>query len=189
MRGTHKGRVGSLTRRDRAIAALVPAVLLFVALHQVVLATTADLTPWKGGGFGMFATADRLDTRVVRSYLAVDGDWIPVASESKPRLAAAGHLEALQRLQAQPSRGHAQDWAQALAASGWRHVDGTARIDEEAPASQHDPAVPVIHVGQDAIDIDAVGIEVWRTTYDRQWGRVVPERVAVRVVETGDLPR
>ena len=38
---------------------LVPPLLLFVvAVIQIVLARTADLTPWKGGGFGMFATLD-----------------------------------------------------------------------------------------------------------------------------------
>ena len=38
---------------------LVPPLLLFVvAVIQIALARTADLTPWKGGGFGMFATLD-----------------------------------------------------------------------------------------------------------------------------------
>jgi hypothetical protein len=29
-------------------------VLIVVALHQLFLAQTADLSPWSGGGFGMF---------------------------------------------------------------------------------------------------------------------------------------
>jgi hypothetical protein len=37
----------------------LPAVLLtVVALVQIGLARTADLTAWKGGGFGMFSTLD-----------------------------------------------------------------------------------------------------------------------------------
>lgn len=35
-----------------------PLLLVLVALAQIALAHTADLTPWKGGGFGMFATLD-----------------------------------------------------------------------------------------------------------------------------------
>jgi hypothetical protein len=31
---------------------------MVVATTQIVLALTASLTPWKGGGFGMFATLD-----------------------------------------------------------------------------------------------------------------------------------
>ena len=39
--------------------ALIPAGLLVaVACGQVVLARSGDLTPWKGGGFGMFSTLD-----------------------------------------------------------------------------------------------------------------------------------
>jgi hypothetical protein len=35
-----------------------PAVLIVVAIVQIGLVRTADLTPWKGGGFGMFSTLD-----------------------------------------------------------------------------------------------------------------------------------
>jgi hypothetical protein len=37
---------------------LPPALLVAVALCQIALTRTAALTPWKGGGFGMFATLD-----------------------------------------------------------------------------------------------------------------------------------
>src|SRR4029450_5247762 len=38
-------------------AEALPAVLLgIIAGGQLVLARTANLTPWKGGGFGMFST-------------------------------------------------------------------------------------------------------------------------------------
>ena len=45
---------------------LVPPLLLFVvAVIQIALARTSDLTPWKGGGFGMFATLDHAAYRAV----------------------------------------------------------------------------------------------------------------------------
>jgi hypothetical protein len=37
---------------------LPPLLLTVVALLQIVLAQTASLTAWKGGGFGMFSTLD-----------------------------------------------------------------------------------------------------------------------------------
>lgn len=47
-------------------ASLVPPVLLVgVALVQIALAHTRDLSPWLGGGFGMFATTDGRDWRHV----------------------------------------------------------------------------------------------------------------------------
>ena len=37
---------------------LAPSVLFGVALIQLTLAFSRDLSPWKGGGFGMFASVD-----------------------------------------------------------------------------------------------------------------------------------
>jgi hypothetical protein len=50
--------------------ALLPvALLLTVACVQVVLATRAGLSPWKGGGFGMFSTTDDAGRRRVRVFV------------------------------------------------------------------------------------------------------------------------
>ncbi len=52
----------------------LPALLLIVvALVQVVLARTAALSPWKGGGFGMFATTDGTAFRYVRVFVEAAG--------------------------------------------------------------------------------------------------------------------
>jgi hypothetical protein len=66
----------------------VPGVLLtVVALHQVFLAETANLNPWKGGGFGMFATTDHGSTRRVRAWRVSMGArerlQIPTALEGR----------------------------------------------------------------------------------------------------------
>lgn len=45
------------------------ALLLAVASAQMLLARTSDLSPWKGGGFGMFASVDGLPFRWVRIYV------------------------------------------------------------------------------------------------------------------------
>lgn len=44
---------------------LAPALLVAVASSQIALSRTVDLTPWKGGGFGMFATLDHAGYRGV----------------------------------------------------------------------------------------------------------------------------
>jgi len=49
---------------------IVPtALLLGVAVTQMVLVRVADLSPWKGGGFGMFATTDGTAFRYVRLFV------------------------------------------------------------------------------------------------------------------------
>ena len=51
----------------RALLPYIPAVMLcLVATVQVRLTRTEFLTPWKGGGFGMFSTSDQV--RRVRAW-------------------------------------------------------------------------------------------------------------------------
>lgn len=52
---------------------LPPALLLVVALNQFRLVHTADLTPWCGGGFGMFSTTDGRSARHLHAYALSPG--------------------------------------------------------------------------------------------------------------------
>ena len=66
--------------------ALLPvSLLLVVAGVQVTLATTAGLTPWKGGGFGMFSTTDDGGRRYVRVFVS--------AAERSEEIAISPSLE------------------------------------------------------------------------------------------------
>ena len=64
-----------------------PALLLaVVAACQIALAKVADLTPWKGGGFGMFATLDHSAYR--RLDVVMEGTERSEALEIPPSLEA-----------------------------------------------------------------------------------------------------
>ena len=60
----------------------IPLLLTTVALRQIVLVHTAGLSPWHGGGFGMFASMDRDERRVVTAQLGCD----PAETVSLPGL-------------------------------------------------------------------------------------------------------
>ena len=63
----------------------VPVILLIaVAMGQIVLVRAFDLTPWKGGGFGMFATLDHAAFR--RVDIVVDAPDRSEALEVPPSL-------------------------------------------------------------------------------------------------------
>lgn len=52
----------------------VPALLLVgVAAHQVFLANTVGLSPWSGGGFGMFSTTDAGSSRHLHAFVIRPG--------------------------------------------------------------------------------------------------------------------
>lgn len=61
------------SRRARIAVRLPAALLVLVAGTQMVLARTADLSPWKGGGFGMFSSIDGLSFRDVRIFIRAEG--------------------------------------------------------------------------------------------------------------------
>lgn len=54
---------------QRVARYLPAALLILVALHQVVRAQLGPLSAWKGGGFGMFSTTDHPAARYLRCYL------------------------------------------------------------------------------------------------------------------------
>ena len=62
-------RTGSLARVSWRTV-LPTALLVAVAIAQVALASTAGLSPWKGGGFGMFSTTDDSGRRHVRIFVS-----------------------------------------------------------------------------------------------------------------------
>lgn len=65
---------------DRWRAALAPALLLALAAAQLLLVATLHLSPWKGGGFGMFSTNDHGAFRQVRVTTA-DGRAVPLPDD------------------------------------------------------------------------------------------------------------
>ena len=70
--------------------ALLPvALLLAVACAQVTFVRTAGLSPWKGGGFGMFSTTDDSGRRRVRVFVS--------ASERSEEMAIPPSLDDLAR--------------------------------------------------------------------------------------------
>ena len=69
------------------------ALLVGVASVQIALARTADLSPWKGGGFGMFASTDGSAFR--RARIFVEAADRSEELELPPSLEEAGTRAAL----------------------------------------------------------------------------------------------
>jgi hypothetical protein len=56
----------------------IPLLLVLVAVRQIALSQKYSLSPWKGGGFGMFSSLDRAETRLVRCDLVNDSSRTPI---------------------------------------------------------------------------------------------------------------
>ena len=86
----------------RVLGFLPPALLVAVALHQLLLASTQDLTPWCGGGFGMFSTTDGRSARHLHVYALSPGLRVEleIPAELDERVLAAAALPEDARLRA-----------------------------------------------------------------------------------------
>ena len=78
---------------ERRWAALPAAVLAIVACTQIWASRTHGLSPWKGGGFGMFASLDSRPFRYARVFVhATDRDEELAVTSSLERAAASAEL-------------------------------------------------------------------------------------------------
>jgi hypothetical protein len=128
---THVSRAdnGSPGTAARSIAGhwrtIIPtALLLGVAVTQMVLVRSADLSPWKGGGFGMFATTDGTAFRYVRLFVDAPG--------RSEELSVTGSLEfPAVRAQLFPSHGFLARLGRAAGARELRHGRDAATVRVE----------------------------------------------------------
>jgi hypothetical protein len=72
----HKSGFGQLRLRFCVLCA--PLILVIVAAAQLYNAHFRNLTPWEGGGFGMFSTVDSMGNRLLRCTLITDRGDFPI---------------------------------------------------------------------------------------------------------------
>jgi hypothetical protein len=102
------------TGQERWWAALPAVLLTIVAAAQIVLTQVAMLSPWKGGGFGMFATLDGRPFRYARLFVR--------APERSEELAVPPSLEDLTAsAEILPARAQLDRLARAVIAREHRH--------------------------------------------------------------------
>jgi hypothetical protein len=127
----------SEVQRLQRIAIAAPSVLLcLIAAAQMILASTAGLSPWKGGGFGMFASVDSVASRRVRLY-------VDAAERSEEIEVPASLVDAADRVAAWPHRRALEGLAWAVAARERRHDRPVERVRVEVWRTEVSPALDV----------------------------------------------
>lgn len=147
------------------IAAVPVLVLVLVACVQIVVAHNTALTPWKGGGFGMFSTVDADTRRVVQVYLTVDGREVPVAVPDEFDVQAAS-------LRPMPTERRTERFARRLLEQRWVELREHRPESLEEIEDLAEPAVDAhwvlegpLHDAQAVRTPQAVRVEVWRPKF------------------------
>jgi hypothetical protein len=110
-----------------------PVVLLIgVACHQVWLTRSVALTPWSGGGFGMFSTIDGWGNRHIQVFAIRSG--VRRELEVPPAL-----REETRRARALPSKANLRVLATALADAPTPDVGPLEAIEIQVWSTTYDP--------------------------------------------------
>jgi hypothetical protein len=122
----------------RQVVIAAPTVLLLaVASTQMVLARTAHLSPWKGGGFGMFASVDGLPFRWVRLYV--------FAAERSEEIALPASLDdQARRVVTWPHRRSMERLARAVIARERRRQQPVETVRVEVWRAEVSPTLDVV---------------------------------------------
>ena len=115
----------ALSPARRLLPYLPPLALAVVAGAQFALAHSAPLSPWKGGGFGMFSTQDQPRSRTLRLHLLTDEGAFVVMDDRGP-----------ESLRAWPRRVALREVAREAACGAWR----TAPLDSVGTVAAPSPA-------------------------------------------------
>ncbi|KAF0244824.1 MAG: hypothetical protein FD180_2195 [Planctomycetota bacterium] len=174
--------------RDRINLAFASLLLFGVAVVQIVRVHTTGQSAWKGGGFGMFATSDSPDARILRCVLiGKDGEHrvplpkkfskaimltrtVPSEHNVTELCRAALALEwvredyvAVEPLESQPSKDDSGGGAMPGEATG---RSSTSRIDQAnltyralGGKEPHPPAELLL-------EVQKIRLEVWRIRLD-----------------------
>lgn len=159
--------------KEWATIYFAPGVLILVACLQLFLAQTQGLTPWKGGGFGMFSTVDSGGARFLRIYLVTGSQAAAVqlpASDTYTRLEADLSEFPRQRLLDQ--------LAARLATEKW--VPGDYDPFGTGLAAQPKADQPVYRVAYEGEPLPETGpvalqtlrVELWRYRFDAKTGLI-----------------
>ncbi len=171
----------------------VPILVVAIAANQMYLAHTRDLSPWKGGGFGMFGSSDHPSHRFLAvEATAADGQTV----EIRPGVDA----NTMRRLRVMPDRALLDQvaaqvlWTEYVpskvgrsrALERFRAQNPRARLAEPRlgagvvyrPLTWRD-AAPV--PGQ-ALQLERVKVQMWRLRFDPKRARVYSEPIGAPVV-------
>ena len=105
------GIAGLRVRVQSLLPYVSPLLLCLIAVAQLRLTRTESLTPWKGGGFGMFSTNDPGPYRQIG--IRIYGTW----GERDIPIPATLSDETYRRALYMPSRRHLEKFAQEVASS------------------------------------------------------------------------
>jgi hypothetical protein len=148
----------------------VPVIALTVFANQLYRQAAYDLSAWKGGGMGMFASADAPAYRFARVIAETDGGPVYLhcySSDLERRLTSATHEPSQQNLAALAEAVLAKTWHLHEAAAGPTPSAASTMMLRRPPAPSYCPYPAPGGLGDEPLRFDAVRVVFYKLAYDR----------------------
>lgn len=165
----------------------VPVVAVAIAVTQVIVASTGTLSPWKGGGFGMFSTLDDPPSRTLRAQVTTDTGVVHL-DVRELRNVTRGGQRAYLGARAFPDERRTQRLVDEICAHRWEVAGGPAQPVARSSDPGPQPCRDGLHVTGPDGDIRArhVDLRVIATEPDRDV--LTPRPLRTVDVELGGAP-
>jgi len=141
---------------NKLVKYLASAILIVVAAIQFYLSKELHVSPWKGGGFGMFSTVNSTNSYFFRAY-----SFIPDSSEKFWVIIPAKYLSEEDHVRHYPFKNDLQELRSSLLKEKWVILNREI-INSEADIS---------HSGTPMVITD-IDLEMWQYKFDAQTSRV-----------------
>ncbi len=187
---THQHKLFSAPTRTRirqfVLFALIPLIACAVVARQLYLSKTGTLSTWKGGGMGMFASADNASNRFLRIWMGPPGgekDLIYDLTNSQRKIYGEGLWY--------PSRARFEPLARSLKTSNFRGLGTGLPIMKADPTGKElsltGRSLRLLKATGPRPSTDPLGwgvrIEYWRMRYDP-----TTRRAKLQLIETYNYP-
>jgi hypothetical protein len=163
------------------LAWLPVGLLVVIAVTHAYRVEVLDLTPWKGGGFGMFSTLDGRDNRrLIVSLVRRHGDETKLVGVELPT--RGGLRQLAEKAQAMPTDERVRALADEIGKQPWRVAN------TPAPDGPNQARLVLDRAKQkkfSPVPFDAVEVSVWKLHFEHRGDRVsaTPELLRTSYVE------
>jgi hypothetical protein len=153
-------RIRPMTLTKATGVAAIPTLLLcLMASLQIYLVRSSQLSPWKGGGFGMFSTVDSAEARFLKIFVATPEEQLAVVPPD-------GLHEEVLRARCFPTVPNLEKIAKQLVAASWveeRLVSpaGRGTIVSIRPLARGEKSRPTLRM----LSVNSVKVELWRSEF------------------------
>jgi hypothetical protein len=159
-----------MTRTKIIGTLLVPVIALSVFANQLYRQSAYDLSAWKGGGMGMFASADAPAYRFARVIAERDGRSLHLdcfSADLEDLLTSATHEPSDRNLAALARAVLAKAWYLHETPAALAPSSATSMPVQPRAAAGTCPYPPPGGLGNQPVRFDSVRVAFYKLTYDR----------------------